>query len=302
MFFAHSASAATRTWSGGGSTPWNWNDSANWDTLPVAGDDLVFPAGPTNLTTNNNFTAGTVFNSITLSGGGYTLAGNSVSITTNVADSNTSGTNIISLIIGGTGATVSKSGSGGVLTLSGNNTFTGGVTLSAGTLNINNANALGNGGTFTISGGTIDRTAGTGNVVNPMAWNGDFTFGGTLGLAFSTGAITPNASRTITVNGGNVLTISSVIGGGAINLTKTGTNFLSLTGANTYTGTTTILQGQLSISSDVLPGQNGPLGNSSSDIVLGDVSGSNTATLALSGGRTIGRNITIQSGSTGVAN
>jgi hypothetical protein len=40
------ASAATKTWDGGGATN-NWNVPANWnsDTLPNAGDDLVFPAG-----------------------------------------------------------------------------------------------------------------------------------------------------------------------------------------------------------------------------------------------------------------
>jgi autotransporter-associated beta strand protein len=40
-------------------------------------------------------------------------------------------------------------------------------------------------------------------------------------------------------------TIASVIGGG-FDLTKTGTNTLTLTGANTYTGTTTVLAGTLS--------------------------------------------------------
>ncbi len=36
-----------RTWTGGDTTN-NWTDPGNWGgTAPVAGDDLVFPAGAT---------------------------------------------------------------------------------------------------------------------------------------------------------------------------------------------------------------------------------------------------------------
>ncbi len=48
----------------------------------------------------------------------------------------------------------------GALTLSGNNSFTGGINLSAGVLNVNSTNALGT-GTLNISGAsTIDNTSG----------------------------------------------------------------------------------------------------------------------------------------------
>lgn len=299
--FAGTVDAATRTWTGASSA--NWNVAGNWtEGLPEAGDDLVFPAGASNLVTNNDFPADTAFNTITLSGGGYTLAGNSVSITTSVTDSNTTGTNIISLIMTGAGS-VTKSGAG-TLTLSGTNTFTGGVTLSAGQLNINNAQALGTvAGTFTINGGTIDNTSGASiTTLNyPMAWNGDFTFAGTRGLNFGTGAVTPNASRTITCSGSADYTLA--IGGvisGAIDLTKTGTGKLRLFGVNTYTGITTILAGVLAISTTDAPsGSPGALGNSTSDVLLGGTSGSSPAYLVISGARNIGRNITVQTGSSG---
>ncbi|MEP7158805.1 MAG: S8 family serine peptidase, partial [Chloroflexota bacterium] len=72
--------ASTATWTGGGSDN-NWTTAANWGgTAPVAGDDLVFPGGAARLTNTNDFTAGTSFNSITLSGTGYTLSGNSVAL------------------------------------------------------------------------------------------------------------------------------------------------------------------------------------------------------------------------------
>ena len=72
--------AASRTWTGGGADN-NWTTAANWGgTAPVAGDDLVFPNGAARLSNTNNFAAGTSFRSITISGTGYTLSGNSVAL------------------------------------------------------------------------------------------------------------------------------------------------------------------------------------------------------------------------------
>src|SRR5207248_991422 len=105
-------------------------------------------------------------------------------------------------------------------------------------------------GTFTIAGGTIDNTsAGEITTVNyPQAWNGDFAFTGTKDLNLGTGAVTPNASRQLSVNGGT-LTVGGVIGGGAVNLTKAGSGTLALSGASTHSGTTTLTGGTLSINS-----------------------------------------------------
>ena len=73
------ASAATRTWTG--TTSGLWNLAANWGgSLPQAGDDLVFPAAASNKTNTNDFPAGTGFNSITFTGNGYNLAGNSIAL------------------------------------------------------------------------------------------------------------------------------------------------------------------------------------------------------------------------------
>ena len=67
-----------------------------------------------------------------------TVAGASRAITTN-AGTLTLGGNIVN---GTTANSLIKSGNG-ALTLAGTNGFTGGVTLNAGTLNINSASALG---------------------------------------------------------------------------------------------------------------------------------------------------------------
>lgn len=66
---------AVRTWDGGALSN-NWTNATNWasNIAPVAGDDLVFPANVSKKTADNNFPAGTLFNSITVAGG-YTLKG-----------------------------------------------------------------------------------------------------------------------------------------------------------------------------------------------------------------------------------
>ncbi len=110
------------------------------------------------------------------------------------------------------GGLTTMNASAGTLVLSGNNSGAGGVTLTNGKLVINNNNALGAvGGTLTISAGTIDSTvSGISNAIaNPIAINGNFTFGGSNDLNLGLGAVAGSfASRTITLNGtGRTLTL-----------------------------------------------------------------------------------------------
>ena len=71
----------------------------------------------------------------------------------------------------------------GPLTLSGTNTYSGGTTISAGQLNINNGDASGPAiglGPLTINAGaTIDNTSGADVTLRayiPEYWNGNFTY------------------------------------------------------------------------------------------------------------------------------
>ncbi len=161
-------------------------------------------------------------------------------------------------VVSGAGFRLTKAGAG-ALTLSGVNTFTGGVTLDAGTININNASALGTvAGTFIINGGTIDNTNGGGvTAVNYLQqWNGDFAFGGNGALSLGTGAVTLGGDRTLTVNSPAFafntpsLTVGGIVSGAGFNLTKAGAGSLVLSGANTFGGTSntvTLQAGTLSL-------------------------------------------------------
>jgi len=122
------------------------------------------------------------------------------------------------------------------LTLTGENTYAGGTTLNAGTLTMGNASALGStGGQLTINGGTLD-----------MAGN-SLTVGNLTGAGGVINGVSGN--RTLTIGEGNGTggnfrgQISD--GGGTTALAKIGAGTITLSGANDYTGETTVSAGTL---------------------------------------------------------
>ncbi|MGC3958516.1 MAG: autotransporter-associated beta strand repeat-containing protein [Verrucomicrobiota bacterium] len=145
-------------------------------------------------------------------------------------------------VIVGAGA-LTKTGDG-VLALSGANAFSGGMTVNAGQLNINNggsssANSAIGVGVLTIGANTtIDNTSGSDVTLlpnNAQIWNGNFTYAGSANsLNLGLGSVSLPATRTLTVNG-NTLTVGGVISG-AGGLTKAGPGTLVLLGASTYGG------------------------------------------------------------------
>ena len=92
FFIIPAASAAVRTWDGGGTNTF-WNNPTNWvgDVAPVAGDDLFFPGLTPNLVNVNNFPNGTTFNSLIFGGGGYSLSGNSIALNAGILATNGAG-------------------------------------------------------------------------------------------------------------------------------------------------------------------------------------------------------------------
>ena len=235
--------ADTLTLNGGGAV----TVSSTVTNSEVVGSNVILGDAPgdQSFTFTNNSTTG-----------GQTLS------FTGLIDSATTGTK--TLTVNGAGGTVMsgnianttgvvaliKSG-GGSLTLSGTNNFSGGVTLSAGTLNLNSATALGaTAGAFAINGGTVDRTAGVATLTtnNALLVNGDFTFTGTQSLNLGTGAVTLGGigARQITVNA-NTLTLGGVVSG-SLGFIKAGAGTLTLqTSASLWTGNAVVTAGTLSI-------------------------------------------------------
>jgi autotransporter-associated beta strand protein len=169
---------------------------------------------------------------------------------------------------------------GGTLTLSGVNSYSGGTTISAGTLAVSADNNLGNAsGTLAFGGGTLQYLAG-------------FT---------SNRAVTLNAGGGTFDTNGNNATLAGAIGGTG-GLTKIGGGTLTLSGANAYTGATTINGGTLALSGsgDVSSSSGVTVGNGATF----DVSASSfffvpIATLAGSGTVQLGGNgLVIVNGST----
>ena len=147
--------------------------------------------------------------------------------------------------IGGTNS-LTKLGTAAV-TLSSPNTYSGGTTLSAGTLNINNNAALGS-GALAINGGTLDNTgSGPVTVTNAQSWNNDFAYSGNQDLTLGSVGVVLTTNRQITASGSAVLTVSSVIsdGGLGFGLTKAGAGTARLSGTNTYSGGLTVNAGNL---------------------------------------------------------
>jgi len=214
-----------------------WKDNTSATTYYQAGDSVVFD--------NMVGSGGTV----TLN---TTVSPPSVVVNNPTADYTISGSGGIA---GTTGLT--KSGAG-ALTLPTANTYSGGTTLNAGTLNFNNAAAIGaTASTLTISGvSTLGNTSGAAVTLtnnNAQNWNADFTFtnsGSANNVNLGTGAVTLGGNRQVTVSsadGSASLTVGGAIGDGGLgySLTKAGTAALTLSGVNTYSGGTTISGGTI---------------------------------------------------------
>ena len=180
----------------------------------------------------------------------------------------------ISGIIGNGAGVVAVTQSGpGTLTLSGNNTYTGGTTVSAGLLQLNSSSALGSSsGSLTVNGGVLnlnDQSVTVGNLTGS---------GGTIWNNLATQAVTLSIGNGNN-GGGNyagVIADRNIGGGtgtGTVALTKTGTGTITLSGANTYTGATTVDGGTLLVTGSTASGSAVTVNNSGTLGGTGTVSG-----------------------------
>ncbi len=183
---------------------------------------------------------------------------------------------------GGSNHSLTKAGAG-TLVLGGSNTYGGATTINAGVLRITNGAALGSTAAGTTQSGSsaleLDGTGGAITVgAEPLTINGggvtlpvsdlgalrniagDNTYGGTITLASQarinsdSGTLTLNnpsavssVGRTLVIGGEGNTTISGAIALGSGGVAKGGTGTLTLSGANTYTGNTSLNVGVLNM-------------------------------------------------------
>ncbi len=211
-----------------------------------------------------------------LSFGGAITSGTAGTQTLTVSGADT--TTINSVIGGGTGTIALVKSGNGQLTLNGNNTFTGGVTINAGTLLVSNTGALNSGTPNTITFG-----AGTTGTLDLNVSN--ITVAGLITNATLGAPIVENNNgvvATLTVNNASADTYGGVLqsaNGGLLSLVKVGAGTLTLSGNNSVAGVT-VQQGTLSVPTVNNLGASGPLGING--VVLGAMT--QAGTLEYTGG------------------
>jgi autotransporter-associated beta strand protein len=244
------------TWTGGSLNSNLWSDAGNWSAAPVAGDQLKF-SGTQRTATYNDLAAGTPFESIEFNGSNFSLAGNALTLTNGITvDAGVSSAAIsLDAAVGGTVTVVdataaltisgnlfgsnglTKAGAG-TLALAGDNSYTGGTTISAGTVRLQNTTAL----TSTGSGVLVNGT----NAVLDL--NGYSITVGAVSLI--DGSIVNSGPVAATLMGSSYLVMNGAISvnlSGSGGLTKGGSGAVALSGANDYTGLTTVAGGTLEL-------------------------------------------------------
>jgi autotransporter-associated beta strand protein len=185
---------------------------------------------------------------------------------------NNTNTDFRGVITGSGGLTKVGTGS---LTLLGANTHTGATTVSAGTLVVANATALGttDAGTNVASGATLSIQAVTVGAEEVTLNGGTLAARSGNTLSSLSGSVVLGADSTVDVTGNDTteLSLSGVISGG-FGFTKTGTGRLVLSGNNTYTGTTTISGGTLRLGA-AGDATNTPLGTAAAGTVVASGAG-----------------------------
>jgi outer membrane autotransporter protein len=207
------------------------NNSYTGGTTVVAG--TLQAGSPVGLVSNTAYTVigGTLdLNNFNLTMSSLNGTGGVVNLGSAALTINDIGKDAYSGIIQGIGS-LTKVGAG-TLTLSGNNNYTGGTTVVAGTLQAGSPGGLVSNTAYTVFGGTLDLN----------------NFNLTMSSLNGSGGIVRLGSAALTVNNTGTDVYSGVIQGSG-SLTKLGPGTLTLSGNNSYSGGTLLKAGTLVINS-----------------------------------------------------
>ncbi|MCX6854673.1 MAG: autotransporter-associated beta strand repeat-containing protein [Verrucomicrobia bacterium] len=229
-------------------------------------------AGALSLTGANTYTGDTTVNAGTLNlsrSAGF--GGNSGSISTGALTINTGGTATTTVSFGISGDTSAT-----------NNRV---VNISGGTLNLGFSEYV---KTYNLTGGTLNaptvaneflRAATSGLVINSLASATTSTVNNKVDLTFNSLIVdAANGAAAVDITIAGVISENQGAGSGGKTLTKNGEGTLALTGANSYTGGTTVNAGTLNLSRSA--GFGGNSGSISTGALTINTGGTATATVS----------------------
>jgi len=230
IFCAGMAHAGTKTWNGIGGDG-NWSNPANWGGNPPGGGEDLHFAGNTGLASNNDFTAGVSFSSITFDSGAgnFVLGGSALTLT-------------------GGAAAIANNTAAGTMTMNMGITFSSASTIAcAPSATLTVGGAIDNGG-FTLA----VNSAGTTNLNGAITGQGGLTMSGPGTLTLSntantyTGQTAINAgtvSVSALANGGSNSSLGAAPASTAILLGSASAARLSYTGGTASTDRQVLVQG-----------------------------------------------------------
>ncbi len=201
----------------------------------------------------NNYTGATNLNGATLNlNAAGAISAGVVTSTNGTITENTSNA------LGGSSSLVVV---GGTANLSQSNNYTGNTTLSAGTLLLGSAGAIGS-GQWNLNGGAFDNNSGGPiTVSNAVSWGGSSTFVGSNNLTLS-GAVSLGANPALSITTPSALLLVSNVVSGGTGFTLGGAGTMELSdAANSFTGNIVINSGTLEATGNGTSGGNSALGN-----------------------------------------
>ncbi|MES2207138.1 MAG: autotransporter-associated beta strand repeat-containing protein [Pseudomonadota bacterium] len=242
-----------------GTNTYTGTTSVSAGTLATSGGSAITDTSAVTVSSGATLSLGAAETIASLAGAGN-VSLSSYILTAGGANTSTSFSGVMS----GTGG-FTKAGSG-TTTLTGANTFTGTTTVSAGGLSVNGGNNIADTSAVSVSGGATLTLSGGGETIGSLAGAGNVALG----------------SYRLTLGGDNTsTTFSGVISGSGSGLTKTGSGTFTLSGANSYTGSTQISNGTLAVtgsgqvgfSSAVTVASGASLSSSAASLTLGSLAG-----------------------------